>query len=346
MMSQAETANVIRKVVPFFGLTFGILGNSLSFIVLNRPNIKKSKISSFVHMKVLAIADSAVILCLSIASLAQSYGNITLYLQSNSLCKLWDYMTFCSGDMAVWLLVAIAFDRTIAVVTPFKAKRICTPKKAIMIDIIMVVATMLKNITLLFDEVVTEPYAGNTNKTITACKAVGSLIYFDTNIRPWLSLVFYFFLPATLIFSCNVATTVALYRSQAQWNSKSQSINNNTGPKSKSVSSSTKMMMVVTIALTVLLSPSIILYTYNNLCPRCDIPGLSKGFLFALTDILVITNHSINFLLYIVSGRRFRREFIAMVTCKMAPDSQSENNKSRMKYSVSAKTPNEGHSTN
>lgn len=326
---QLETAGMIRKVVPIFGIIFGLLGNFLSFLVLNRPAITRSKVSSFVHMKILAMADSSVILCMCIPALVQSYANINLSLHSNSLCKLQDYMTFCSGDLAIWLLVAIAVDRTIAVTLPFKAKRICTPKKAILIDIILVITALLKNITLLFDELVVRVSPNNSNETTVSCEAVGDLVYFDTKIRPWLSLVLYFFLPATMIFSCNVATSVALYRSQAEWNSKAQSYTTAPKSKSRSVSSSTKMMMVVTIALTVLLSPSIILYTFTNLCPTCKVPGLQKGFLFALTDILVITNHSINFLLYIISGRRFRREFIAMTLCQASPDSQSEN-RSRM----------------
>ncbi|CAM4794267.1 unnamed protein product [Rotaria magnacalcarata] len=99
---------------------FGVLGNILVLIVINRRTLKNT--SSSVFITYLAIFDISVLLSHGI-SLARFSENAVFECSLNFFT---DLSTFCAN----WVLVIITIERCIVVYLPFYAKRLCTLNNA------------------------------------------------------------------------------------------------------------------------------------------------------------------------------------------------------------------------
>ena len=107
-----------------------------------------------------------------------------------------------------------------------------------------------------------------------------------------------FAVPLAIVLPCNVLMVVSIAR-RAAWRRKSQS----TVGK---ISSTTIMLTVNSIVFVLLTAPvgiELALQSYGIL----DINNPYTGFLYYLSHVLCNLNSSLNFILYCVSGRRFRR---------------------------------------
>lgn len=89
--------NFIIIFVQLFVLLFGLFGNALALIVINRKSLRNT--SSAVFITHMAILDSAVLL-LHAAQLVLPRGNLLIHC---SLTYLTDLFTFCAN----WVLIII-----------------------------------------------------------------------------------------------------------------------------------------------------------------------------------------------------------------------------------------------
>jgi hypothetical protein len=103
-------------------VTFGILGNGLALIIINRRALRDT--SSSVFITYLAIFDSSVLI-VHIINLI-TLRNIHSSILHCFLAYLTDLVTFSS----VWIMVIMTIERCVAVHSPFLAKRLCTIKHA------------------------------------------------------------------------------------------------------------------------------------------------------------------------------------------------------------------------
>ena len=109
-----------HHLMPVF-TTVGLVGNSISFIVMTRP--QNWKTSCCVYMAVLSVNDNLMLL-----------DGMYFYLWFNHFpkfgnrwsCELITYLYYICGQNATYLIVAMTFDRFIAVVVPLKTNSICT----------------------------------------------------------------------------------------------------------------------------------------------------------------------------------------------------------------------------
>uniref|UniRef100_A0A8W8KE29 G-protein coupled receptors family 1 profile domain-containing protein n=1 Tax=Magallana gigas TaxID=29159 RepID=A0A8W8KE29_MAGGI len=102
--------NLILYVSPVL-LVFGIIGNLLSFIVLNGQT---KKMSTYSYLSALAIMDLAVLIVgllrLWVAEITGSSINDV----SDVTCKLVQFLGYVCSDSSVWLIVTVTTERYIA----------------------------------------------------------------------------------------------------------------------------------------------------------------------------------------------------------------------------------------
>lgn len=183
---------------------FGIIGNIISIIILSRPQMKSS-----INYLLIALAGCdtvfiiAAILLFGLPSIYGLTGYLMFYtIQINPLIFPVGFgVAMISQMMSVYLTLGITLERFIAVCQPLRARSLCTIGRAQFYIIIVLIFSILYNITR-FWEFSAEQYTYiNTNQsgytvTITAlCKNIVYISVYDY----WMYLVFLYGLPFTVL---------------------------------------------------------------------------------------------------------------------------------------------------
>ena len=117
-----KQVNYWLMITAYFVVIFGVLGNGLSLIVINRRSLRST--SSGVFITYLAIFDTLVLIVHQIGLITSR--SINFYILHCFITFFTDLVTFCS----VWIMVIMTIERFIAVHSPLLAKRFCTLKRA------------------------------------------------------------------------------------------------------------------------------------------------------------------------------------------------------------------------
>ncbi len=126
----------------------GMVGNSLSAWIMSRPHNRR--FGFCIYMGVLAITDNIMLL------IALYYWMITVPLKnyhhalSDSECGFCAYLFQVFSTYGIFCLVAMSFNRYLAVCKPLKAHMICTPRKAKRILIIVFVIDLVYSLPYCF----------------------------------------------------------------------------------------------------------------------------------------------------------------------------------------------------
>ena len=127
--------------------------------------------------------------------------------------------------------------------------------------------------------------------------------------------VLYSFGPFTIMSITNFAIVFKFLRAKCNKNNSSESTN---PALAKSATRGTSMVVTVSVTFLLLTSPSALSIPQTNGDRLSNIP-LYRAFM-NLTQYL---NHSINCLLYIIFGSKFRNEFLKIFSCKERPEGLS-----------------------
>ncbi|CAM2701787.1 unnamed protein product [Rotaria socialis] len=278
-----------------FIVLFGLLGNILVLIVINRRTLKNT--SSSVFITYLAIFDISVLLSHGI-NLAR-FSEAAVF--ECSLHFFTDLSTFCAN----WVLVIITIERCIVVYSPFYAKRLCTvnsARRAIYIFLGLSVIAFSINFPIFYDL-----KAVFKNKTCRIRKNFG------LSYRLYHSLLFYI-IPALFLLS-NIFTIYALCRRTQKLSDAFLKNNRNLDMRINDVNSNKKQrqltIMLVTISLSFYLFtiPGMIMFLIEIYALKSrDINKIKLKFVLAQLSVIVLQlNNATNFLFYCFAGHRFRQ---------------------------------------
>ena len=114
-----KTLSNVLLVIDLSLVVIGFIGNSLSFAVTVKTELRK--LSTAVYLTVLAIADNFVLLVtLSFIMSSEYLFGVDIRDQHISLCWLTNYLPNWMTQLSAWCLVAVTMERTIAVLFPHK----------------------------------------------------------------------------------------------------------------------------------------------------------------------------------------------------------------------------------
>ena len=94
-------------------LTMATIGNGLSFMIMRRKSMKNT--SSGVYFSAIACLDTMVVYFGLLPLTIHYFTSVDVLTWHPWSCKILIFMLFSSGDIAIWLLVAVTVDRFIAV---------------------------------------------------------------------------------------------------------------------------------------------------------------------------------------------------------------------------------------
>ena len=120
-----ETISIVIFTIEFILVILGFFGNSLSFAVTVKTNLRK--MSSAVYLSVLALCDNMVTYLTVVRTLLPS--DLWLGKQPTSLhvalCLSTEYMDYWLPQLSSWCLVAFTIERAVAVWYPHKYALFC-----------------------------------------------------------------------------------------------------------------------------------------------------------------------------------------------------------------------------
>ena len=205
--------------------------------------------------------------------------------------------------------------RFVAVWFPFRAPMICSVRRARAFVAALFSLTVVTNLHVFWTMHLHERRIGNSSEFRYVCRPSDDNV-FMTNAFEYLKIVSYSVLPFIIVLTLNICIIYRMARSTKII------IHNLIGKHCREIALEkqrcqrrvTYMLLVITFAWLILTAPFTLFYlirTPTRDPKRAAINLLSKTICF----ILMYTNHSINFYLYCMSGRKFRNELREMLCC-------------------------------
>ena len=283
------TANIWQWVWPLLCVT-GFVGNTLVMLVLRRDGLVRT--SANVYLAALAVGDNLVLMVASVAVYPGYAWGWWLGNTSTWACRtIWPILNTLA-NASIWIIPAFTAERCVATRFPLLKLRVCTPNKAGLCCLSLLILALVKNIELYFI------FALTTNSSQDAvCKIQLRYHEYYNVYRPWISLVLSTAVPFFIIIVCNWAIT-----SQMR-----QQLMPTTGPGF--VTRTTFMCMGVSFAFLVCVVPGnifVVFWRYWPMTPQ------TRDVVFRCLYLLRYVNHAINFFLYNLTGAHFRSELIAL----------------------------------
>ena len=118
--SNNKTVAIIIFTVEILLVAIGLIGNSLSFAVLVKTDLRK--LSTTAYLIVLSVCDNIVLLNVLVVSILGS----EVLLDKNilnvhlSLCLIYTFLPFWIPQISAWCFVAVTLERAVAVLIPHK----------------------------------------------------------------------------------------------------------------------------------------------------------------------------------------------------------------------------------
>ncbi|OWF54091.1 Orexin receptor type 2 [Mizuhopecten yessoensis] len=300
-------ASYLAKGVPPFMIVFGTFGNILSIFILTRKNIRQSTCT--VYLVVLACSDLVVLYTGLLRTWISATFQNDIRTHTSGLCKVHTWLVYVSLDFSAWILVAVTAERVALVWFPHKAKAKCTKKSAAFVITPIFVCLMLINSHILYgmDRVVKV----DGNSTSILCDFVTeNYRYFFDELWPWVDLTIFCGLPFCFLVAGNVLIITKVFASQRAARRQVVPHDPNSRAQRSQMSSMSIMLICLNCVFMLCTTPvSIYLIGYIHWYRGASESIKATLSLFwTLVNVLMYANNTFNFLLYCMSGSRFRAE--------------------------------------
>ena len=321
---------MIWKVVPPILIVVGTIGNILSILVLTRRSLRMS--TTALYLTFLAFSD----LCVLYTGLLRQW---LFYLfeydvrhVSSAGCKIHIWLLYTSLDFSAWILIAVTLERVISAWCPYSAKTKCSRKYATALVIAILIFLLGLNSHLLYGMVHKVQFDESTNATITEkCVEIHDT-YRDFFVLtwPWIDLSVFCLIPFSVIVVGNGCILFKVIKSQRKTKARIvPSIKTEgTGTSHRRTSKHSSMTaMLITLNMVFLITTSpVCIYDIGYTHWASDSSNQTYASLelwWAIVNMLMYANNSLNFLLYFLSGTRFRQEVKRMFCSRFGQRTQT-----------------------
>ena len=309
--SEYKAGELIWKTFPPVLIVFGTVGNILSILVLTRKSIRKSTTALFLTF--LTLSDLAVLYTGLLRQWIFHTFDFDIRHLSEVVCKVHTWLVYSSLDLSAWILIAVTLERIIAVWYPYSGKTKCSKINAMMLMGVILILVLSLNAHLLYGLV-------NKDEVIRCVSINESYSMFFRSVWSWIDLCIFCVIPFTFIVIGNsliLYKVVARHRKAKQSDNDSIEVtdrlhkNNHHHHNRRHRQSSMTAMLITsnTVFLITTLPISIyeILYDYFYVTTDPQMKA-RMDLIWAVVNMFMYTNNGVNFILYSLSGSRFRHE--------------------------------------
>lgn len=288
---------------------FGLIGNSLSFVVLRWE--RHSHVATFL-LQVMACADNLFLLTTGFAQIVLA---MTIFLDDNSN-PLNAYLTVCVWPLVhitmlwtVWITVLIAVNRYVAICRPFQAPLWCTMTQARRQVVILAAIIVFYNLPRFFEHHLEHKKDGSIEAIPSEIK--GSRVY-NILYENVLYCLFVFLGPLVILVVLNACLIHELVMSRQRLRAIQLPGQGSSGDDQEQ--NLTLVMIVIILLFVVCQTPAFLnQLLYYALSETED--GYSCGtayfYFYHVSNLVVSANSSVNFIIYCVFRRQFRQRVAA-----------------------------------
>ena len=286
----------------------GLLGNTLSIIIMNRARMRSNTTS--ITITTLAVADTLTLLlkCL------QTHLKHVQAVHSN--CYLIEYFTHVCVLSSIWIIVWMTMERAVAVWWPLQISNWPTKVILIIIFTCTIVIFSLINIHFLiaYEAKPNQPWSCSLKASFNKNSYIKIYYY-------WIKSLFYSWIPLTLILTTNFMIIFAISRSRVN-------LIMNNSPSARSIGKIeaidlkppvyrkhkkyerqlTIMLSIVSLTFVVVTLPFSINQLYIRFKSKRTLQTCFEKDFNRFIVLLHDLNHAINFILYCICGKKFRSE--------------------------------------
>ena len=285
-------------------ILLGTIGNVFTFVVLVRKRMRNTSVN--VYLLLLSCADTGALYFSGFKTWLRLITNFELLHTSNAGCKCLMFVFLVSLHMSAWLVVAISADRFTAVWFPLRSLTVCNVRRAQIVSIIGFIIISMYNAHVFWTMHLLLKRNGHYS-----CSPLPT-DRFMMDYYPWIKLTTYSCLPFVLVLILNVCICIKIipgFRQKSmRAGGESQAVHT-TAHKDGKV---TTMLVIVSLSWLILTGP-FTLWSFVATQTR-DPEEKAKDFLAkTICFLLMYVNHGINFYLYCVTGKKFRKELKEMI---------------------------------
>ncbi|KAK6166314.1 hypothetical protein SNE40_023041 [Patella caerulea] len=295
----------------------GILGNTMSFLVLM---LSKST-TTYQYMATISCTDTLVLI-LNIMFLVRKFPGHEIFYDGT--CKLILFLFFFAIHFNVIIMVTMTMERYLVIKFPLKASGWFNVRKARIIILIELLIVFLLDMHNFF----TRQMVLTEDGTETQCSSEGEMNqYFLSKVYPWIDAVWYCYLPLLCLCILNILIITQIKKSgkmQRRMTQTDRASNVNKADSSARERQITTMLLLVTFCFLLFVSPMAVIIVVEKYMWVRETPHESAVYHLVRTvfNNMMYTNHALNFLLYFMSGKRFRDQFTALFCpCRNKGDS-------------------------
>ena len=297
---------LIWKTVPPILIVFGTCGNILSIVVLTAKSIRGS--TTGLYLLILTVSDLAVLYTGLLRQWIIYLFEFDVRQVSEIACKIHTWLVYTSVDFSAWLLIAVTLERIIAVWFPYILKRKCNRQNGLILITVILISLLGLNSHFLYGMVYTRRLDGT--------KKCG---YIDQNYQTfmdkawsWIDLCAFCLIPFSFIVVGNCLILLKIAKSHRKTRQKHMTPKYSTSIKNKDRQQSSMTAILISLN-TVFLITTLPISIYNighGHWSTTDDPNVLAGLelWWAVVNMLMYTNNTVNFLLYSLSGSQFRQE--------------------------------------
>ncbi len=309
-----RVAHIIFAYVAPVLIFVGVFGNTLSLVVLQSKYFRRAP-SSFV-LSALALVDTGVLLTGLFRNWisAITSGRVDIRQLSLVNCKIHFFFTYFLKQLSPWTLVLMTLERLTSVISPLKAREICSRRRMITAWFVIVAGLFALNSYAfkILGEVVRPVVKGGVVVLEKACFYSRENFYFARFILPWLDMVFGSIAPAIVIFASNI---VIVYKVVRASRNRSEQMSAKGGDDT--TQSLTAMLISISIVFLVTTIPATIYIAGLPLWPYTTRrEKYRRNVAYTAVILTYYFNNCLNFFLYCLTGSEFRRALVAVLCCR------------------------------
>lgn len=286
---------IIKIICPFLFI-IGMTGNIVSILILLK---KKNRVTATaLFLTVLSISDIVIILTSIVTVWVRLIWNYYIRNIHSVFCKLHVFLTYFSVQFSSWILVLITLERILCVFIPHKVKQFLGREKGLVFIAIQAMVLLLVNGHLLFTVSVDERLLD------VKCVVFHSGFSYDlffAKAWPWIDLSLAFGIPCLFILMGNLAIFIQLSCRRR-----------NLGTTHQRYHSRTVLLVLLSAVFIASMAPATLFFAVSYLH---EWAAQNYDSILDILTVATVLNPTMNFILYFLSGSKFRAEVKGFFCC-------------------------------